>query len=259
MKKPENVKVIDASEVQILPLFDWHLGSHECDEKMVDRIIEYIRKTPNCYTFIGGDLIECSIYGKMNSVHTQKYQVTEQVELLVEKLKPIKDKILFSICGNHEHRVEKATGLDVAALIAMHLEVPYFGWECHYLLQLTSMKNKKSRRNVYIYAHHGSGGGATSGSKINNVEKFHFRAPYANMIFVGHVHFTSETRKLIRYLSLDGEMKDMVQYFISCGTAHGSDGYAAMKGYSPIPTGLMLSHVSLKHDDQIRCLTEVFE
>jgi predicted MPP superfamily phosphohydrolase len=98
MKNPENVKFIDYSEVEILPLFDWHLGSHECDETMVDSIIEYIKKTDNCYTFLGGDLIECSIYGKMNAVHTQKYQVTEQVELLVKKLKPIQDKILFSVC-----------------------------------------------------------------------------------------------------------------------------------------------------------------
>lgn len=259
MKNPENVKCIDYSEIEILPLFDWHLGSHECDEDMVDRIIDYIKNTDNCYTFLGGDLIECAVYGKLSNTHTQKYQVTEQVEILVEKLKPIKDKILFSVCGNHEYRVEKATGLDVAALIAMHLEVPYFGWEAHFLLKLNSLKNKKEKRNVYIYAHHGSGGGSTSGSKINNVEKFHFRAPFANLIFCGHVHFTSETRKLIRYLSQNGNMKDMIQYYISCGTAHGSNGYAAMKGYSPIPTGLMLAQIKLNNDDTVRCKTEIFE
>lgn len=259
MKNLENVKIIDNSEVEILPLFDWHLGSEECDENMVDKIIDYIKNNDNCFTFLGGDLIECSIYGKMNAVHTQKYQVTEQVEILVEKLKPIKDKILFSVCGNHENRVEKATGLDVAALIAMHLDIPYFGWESHFLLKLNSIKNKKGKKNVYIYAHHGSGGGATSGSKINNVEKFHFRAPFANLIFCGHVHFTSETRKLIRYLSQDGSMRDMIQYFVSCGTAHGSDGYAAMKGFGPIPTGLMLARIKLNNDDAVRCKTEIFE
>lgn len=259
MKAINIVKEIDSTEVEILPLFDWHLGSKECDEVMVDRIIDYIKKTDNCYTFLGGDLIECSIYGKMNAVHTQKYQVTEQVEILVKKLEPIKDKILFSVCGNHEHRVEKATGLDVAALISMHLDVQYFGWECHYLLKLNSLKNKKEKRNVYIYAHHGSGGGATSGSKINNVEKFHFRAPFANVIFCGHVHFTSETRKLIRYLSQGGNMKDMIQYYVSCGTTHGSDGYAAMKGFSPIPTGLMKAKIHLISGDHVRCKTEVFE
>ena len=43
--KIENVKIIDNSEVELLPLFDWHLGSKECDENMVDRIINYIKNT----------------------------------------------------------------------------------------------------------------------------------------------------------------------------------------------------------------------
>jgi hypothetical protein len=260
MKKPvENVKTIDASKIQILPLYDWHLGSEECNEDLVDRIIDYIKKTPNCFTFLGGDLIECCVYGKMNNVHTQKYQVTEQVEMLVKKLKPIKDKILFSICGNHEQRIEKATGLDISALIALNLEVPYHQWESHFQIKLNSHKKKGDKKNVYIYAHHGSGGGGSSGGKINSAEKFHFRAPFANAIFVGHVHFTSTTRKLLPYITQTGVLKNMTQYIISCGTAHESNGYAAMKGYGPQPTGLMLAKFEINHDDVVKCHTEVFE
>lgn len=255
----ERIKVINSNKVQLLPLYDWHLGSEECDEKLVDSIIDYIKKTPNCYTFMGGDLIECAIYGKLNNSHTQKYQVQEQVELLCEKLEPIKDKILFAICGNHEHRVEKATGLDVAALIALNLGVPYYKWETQFMLKLNSNKNKNDKRNVIIYAHHGSGGGSTSGAKINAVERLHFRAPFANIVYSGHVHFTSETRKQLNFMSAQGHIKSMIQYFISCGTAHSSDGYAAMKGYGAIPTGLMLSKIELTPIDDVRVKTEVFE
>lgn len=260
MKKPlENVKLIDSSTIEILPLYDWHYGSEECNEKLIHKIIKYISETPNCYTFLGGDLIECAVYGKLNNVHTQSIQVTEQVTQLCELLEPIKHKILFSICGNHEYRIEKSTGLDIAALIAFNLDVPYFKWETHFMLKLNSQKKQGDKRNVYIYAHHGAGGGGSSGGKINAVEKFHFRAPFANAIFCGHVHFTSETRKLIRYLSQNGVVKNMVQYYISCGTAHESDGYAAMKGYAPIPTGLMLAKFDIMIDDTVKCDTVVFD
>ncbi len=259
MKSIENIKIINDSKVEILPIYDWHFGSKECNEKLVDKMISYIKDTENCYCFLGGDLIECAIYGKLNNVHTQKYQIQEQVEMIVEKLKPIRDKILFSICGNHEYRIEKTTGLDIAALMAFQLDIPYKKWESHFMLKLISKKDKANKRNLYIYAHHGNGGGASSGGKINSVEKFHFRAPFANAIFIGHVHFTSETRREIRYMSQRGVLKSMIQYFISCGTAHGSDGYAAMKGYPPSPTGLMLAKFEVKSDDSIRCKTEVFE
>lgn len=254
------VKQINSSKMELLPLYDWHLGADACNEKLVDKIIDYIKKTPNCYTFMGGDLIECAIYdNKINSVHTQKYQLQEQVEMLCEKLEPIKDKILFAICGNHEHRVEKATGLDVAALIALNLGVQYFKWETQYMIKMNTPKCKADKKNIVIYAHHGSGGGSTSGAKINAVERLHFRAPFANIIFSGHVHFTSETRKQINFLSQQGINKSMIQYFISCGTAHESDGYAAMKGYGAIPVGLMLAKLEINSNNELRVKTEVFE
>lgn len=260
MDLPINVKAIEETSIEILPLFDWHLGSHECDEALVDRIIKHIQENENCYTFIGGDLGEFCVYdGKMNSVHHQKHQVTEQVEMIIKKLEPIKEKILFSVCGNHEARIEKSTGLDVAALIALSLNVPYFKWETHFILKLISAKSKKERKNIYIYAHHGCGGGASSGGKINAIERLHFRAPFAHIIFAGHTHIASETRELIPYLSQAGNMKNFVQYFISCGTSHKSDGYAAMKAYRPIPVGAVKTSIRLTPDNEVRCDTIVFE
>ena len=104
--------------IELLPLFDLHLGSYECDEGLIDSAINYIRHHNKCFTFLGGDIIECNVYGKTNNVHTQKMQLDEQVERIKEKLYPIRNKILFSVTGNHEHRVEKATGLNLSKIIA---------------------------------------------------------------------------------------------------------------------------------------------
>ena len=253
-----NVKKINTSEIKIIPFFDWHFGSECCNEELMNKLISMVREDDNCYAILGGDLIETSIYdGKINSVHKQKHQLQEQVELLIELLQPIKDKILFSVCGNHEFRVEKATGLDISALIAMNLDVPYFKWECHFLLQLKSRKSSKDMKNVYIYAHHGIGGGITTGAKANSMEKFIGRAPLADVLFSGHTHACMENRRQIRYLSQQGKLKNKLQYFISCGTLHESDGYASMKAYPAQPTSAMSAHIYLTAINEIRCDTKV--
>ena len=263
MKDLENVKVINADSVEILPFFDEHLGSKETDEKMIDQKIQYIKDHPNCYTFLGGDLIECNIYGSVGGTHGQKYQVNEQVEMMVNKLKPIKDKILFGICGNHEYRMEKSTSLDVSALICLNLDVPYFKWECHYMLKLNSIKAKSSneKKNIYIYAHHGTGGGGTTGGKINSIEKLHFRAPLAHVLFCGHHHINLSSRKLIKYLSQKGNLKNFIQYYVVCGSAHGdsNESYGAQKAYSPLPVGYTLTKIKLTSNDEVRCDIQVFE
>lgn len=255
----KNIKVIGKKNLKIIPFFDWHYGSECCDEALMFELIERVKNDSDCYTILGGDLVETAVYdGKINSVHTQKHQFQDQVEKLIEYLTPIKDKILFSICGNHEHRVEKSTGLDISALIALNLGVPYFKWECDFLLKLKSRKNN-NHKNIHIYAHHGVGGGTTPGAKANAMEKLTGRSPLADILFSGHTHACLENRRQIRYLSQKGIKKTKMQYYISCGTLHESDGYAAMKGYSTQPTTAIEVSIYLNADNAVRCDTKILE
>lgn len=213
----------------LVPLYDIHFGSQECEEEYFDNAIEYIARRPNVRTFLGGDILECSIYGSKGSVHTQKHQVQEQLEIVAEKLHRIRHKILFSLYGNHEYRVEKSTGLNVSKILADLLGVEYAGNEKHFLFE-----------GFRCYAHHGSGAGGTSGARVNSLERLHFRSPFANVIFAGHSHFPVSTEKEIRYLDRFGKLKSFIQYFISCGSTHSSDGYASQKGLQPIPTSIQI-------------------
>lgn len=258
MEEVCNIREFNTSQIKIIPFYDWHFGSSHCDENLMHRLIEEVRDNEDCYALLGGDLIETAVYdGKINSVHSQRHQVQEQVEQLIELLKPIKDKILFSICGNHEFRIEKATGLDISALIALNLDVPYFKWECDFLLKLRSRKNKTYHKNVHIYAHHGIGAGTTTGAKANSMEKLVGRAPFADILFSGHTHGCMENRRLLRYLNQSGKRKEKLQYYISCGTLHASDGYAAMKAYSTQPTSAMVVDIYLTADDSMRCDSKI--
>jgi len=260
--KIENVKIIDDTEVELLPLSDLHLGSKECDEELINKAIDYIKNNDNCYTILLGDLIENNVYdNKINAVHTQKYQVQEQVEQIVNLLKPIKDKILLSVSGNHEYRTEKFTGVDISALIAMNLDIPYQKNEYFFNLKLTSKKNKNTKRSIALFIHHGTGGSGTSGTKLNSIEKLHFRAPLSNIFFVGHHHINICSRKIIRYLNQKDQISEFIQYFIGCGSALKTSchGYAAKGGYAPIPSDFVLVKLKLNFNDDIKCQTEIFD
>lgn len=218
------------NRIELIPLIDWHFGSKECNEKLIFKTIKYIQDKQDCFAYIGGDLLECATYGSLGLVHQQKHQINNQIESISNLLEPIKDKILFTINANHEFRIEKSTGINLLKLVSDKLDVPFMGWEYNWLVKF---KNNSICR---VYCHHGSGGGMSSGAKINSCERFHFRSPLAHLIITGHHHFPANTEKLIRYLDNDGSTKEYSQFYVSCGSSHSSDGYAAQKGFIPIQT-----------------------
>jgi hypothetical protein len=224
------IKRIRVNNFEITPIYDPHLGSEQCNEDLFKRVVRDIKNKKNNFTFLGGDLIECAIYGSVGAIHKQKMQIDEQVEKIIEMLMPIRDKILFGICGNHEGRMEKSTGMDLMKIICDRLQVPYQGWECYF-----GIKTRKGNFCTF-YAHHGVGSGTTSGAKLNSLERLHFRAPLANVIMCGHNHAPINSEKEIRYMSPTGDMFSFIQHFVACGSAHESDGYASMKALGPIKT-----------------------
>jgi hypothetical protein len=244
MEYPKLFYPMKFNVIELLPLFDIHYGSKECNEKLFRQSLEYIKSRNNCFTFIGGDVIESAIYGSVGSVHAQKHQIQEQVEHIVEMLKPIRNRILFAICGNHEYRIEKATGLNIIQLMCNMLNIPYAGWEAYFVIKF------KNNSCCKLYSHHGSGNSNTSGAKVNSLERLHFRAPMSNVIIAGHTHFATNMEKQIRYVDNGGNMHMFDQYYVSCGSTHTSDGYASMKGFAPMDTSMTKIKISSHKKDK---------
>ena len=86
----------------IFTLSDLHIGIG--NKQYIKDIIEFIRKMDNAYVIIGGDILNNTTKTSLGSVLEEYATGEEQVNLAVELLKPIKDKILAMIEGNHEHR-----------------------------------------------------------------------------------------------------------------------------------------------------------
>lgn len=69
--------------------------------------MKYIQETPNVYCTLGGDIIDNAVISGKNLGIFDGCSPMEAISQAVEILRPIKDKILGVVSGNHEDRSEK--------------------------------------------------------------------------------------------------------------------------------------------------------
>jgi len=183
-----------ADEVILATMGDWHIGSATCDAKAVEDFISKVKKN-KALVMMMGDLTENAIVGSVGSIFEQTLTPREQVKEVVRLLSPIKDQIIGGIGGNHGARTQKVAGLNPDEIICWELGVPFFGATAVGRIRVGKSTDWR------IMAHHGAGGGALLGSKLNVIaEKMTKIIPIADLYIAGHTHADvagSDTRPMI--------------------------------------------------------------
>jgi len=221
------------SKIKIVPISDIHYGHIACNVQTLKQDIEYILHNDNVFCFLNGDLIEnASKVSVASGVYEQKQMPNEQIEEIIALLAPIAHKILWYVGGNHEERVYKHLGVDVAQMIADRLNIPYFN-EPTYIDLLW-----KGYRWT-VFAQHGSTGAATEGGQLNAAKKPLEWTEFTNFYIMGHVHNKGEREKM--RIIRDTENFDLYiqkQYILILSAYMRYFGtYGARKGYPPPSTG----------------------
>lgn len=181
---------IPAKRFTLYPIGDWHLGSRQCDERFIRKVVDEIKSNPEAKWVGVGDFIENAIMGSKSDVYLQTIPPKEQVDAIVELLEPIRDKGLFLILGNHESRTMRVVGQQPEDIISYALRIPVAGYSACAVFDLTKAHTPRS---FSCYFHHGAGGGYTPGGKVNAAGKLRLIAPTADATFSGHSHMTSRT------------------------------------------------------------------
>ena len=201
-------KTFNKRYFNLYPIGDWHLGSLQCNEDFVKQTIQEIKNDEDGWWVGMGDLMENAIVGSLSDVYTQNIPPKEQMEYIVDLLKPIKEKGLFLIAGNHERRTHRMVGLIPEQFISMELGIPYKGFSCLAVFEVKS----KTPHGFECYFHHNYGGGWTTGAKVNKADSLRKIVPTADAIFSGHFHITSRIpvvwygagrKKIIKYIGYD--------------------------------------------------------
>jgi hypothetical protein len=181
-------KEFPTPSITLFPLGDFHYGSRQCDVGFIQDVVKTIADDPQGYWFGMGDFMENAIIGSKSDVYLQVMPPKEQMEAIVELLKPIAEKGLFAIAGNHEQRSMRVVGLAPEQYICIQLGIPFMGYSCIGTLRLNSSHSPKM---FSFYAHHNTGGGYTPGGKVNRAIALRKIAPTVDATFTAHVHMTN--------------------------------------------------------------------
>jgi len=160
---------------------DVHYGSSYCDVRRATAMLDYCLKN-NVYVFCMGDVIEAATRYSVGSGVYEQLSPNKQIEWVIETLGPLAKKGLIAgfLSGNHEDRIMKETGVDIAHIITRELKVPYLGpagWSLFYV----------GDQSYTVYAIHGATGSKFAHSKLKAASDiaYHFQA---DVLAHAHVH-----------------------------------------------------------------------
>jgi hypothetical protein len=228
--------------LRLYPLVCMHVGSPQCDMRFLKAQIARIENDPSGRWVYMGDGGECVTKLSRGDVYGQLLSPQQQMECLLDLLRPIASKGLFGIRGNHGNRIYKESGLSFDHNLCSQLGLPYLG--------VAAMANIVVNRSSYdLYFHHGIDSGTPVTSKVKRAEDF-MRFINADAVFTAHSHVAMELPPAV-LLQADNNARRVftrLRHQYICGSAYDSrTGYAEDRGYPP----LLPSYISVEFDGRI--------
>lgn len=227
----------DLDKAYILPISDIHPGSPEFNEREFAKLIEWVKNTPGCYVILNGDFIDAAVKNSKGDIYGATMPPGEELKYVADKLSPIADRILAVNVGNHEERIYRQDGVDMAELLADKLGAFYSREGVILFIRIGKKLVRTSHSQdpvVYtFYVTHGSGGGKRPGSHANNLEWLAMTV-YADCFITGHNHrplamksdfFLPDPRR--------GKVEQVTRTFVATGSFMRYGGYAQRGGYVP--------------------------
>ena len=217
--------------VKVIPIGDVHLGNSSADITKLKAIIDYVKNKENTYWVGMGDYIEAINYSDPRfdpkSVDA-KYLVGGdidkivqlQIKDIVELFRPIKDKCLGLLRGNHEETIRKYYHFDVLYEMAKDLDLDrdlllYDTAIVRLLFKQGFFEKSKHSRQIDMLVSHGNAGGRTYGYKSNRLAEL-TKWFVADIYLLAHSH-TKQTQSStqIRFDRYGNQKKKKTIYAIT--------------------------------------------
>jgi len=219
--------------IKIYPISDVHLGAMEHAEPEWQEFLKKI-EDDDAHLILAGDLLNNGIRScKFVNPFDEAIRPRDAKRRMVEYLKPVKDRILCVVSGNHERRTYKDDDQDLTYDICAKLDIEHLYRENVGYMRIGCGKRKAKKseiiNSVYSFAvTHGTGGGIYTGASVNRDERFGNVIDGLDCLITGHVHkgFVTKPSKII--LDTRAKTVRMSHYtVISCVSWLNYGGYAA--------------------------------
>ena len=242
------------------PLGDIHGGILHCDEKAIKARIKDIAEDPFALWIGMGDYAEFidprdnRWDPEITSPWVQQGNVISSQRKWVTKLfRPIVDKCVGLIEGNHEEKIRKRTFNDVYMDICEDLGVTPLGYSCFVDFKFRRTPRGKEGGSVTSFVghfKHGSGGGTTKGWKINTLLRGVKDFPECSIYAMGHLHDIITDKDTPLHMTAHGHLGQKMKAvaMTGCWVQTYKEGvrpsYAEAKGYSPSPIDAPIFYIT---------------
>uniref|UniRef100_A0A6M3J2E5 Calcineurin-like phosphoesterase domain-containing protein n=1 Tax=viral metagenome TaxID=1070528 RepID=A0A6M3J2E5_9ZZZZ len=163
-----------------------------------------------------------------------------QREFVVELFKPVKDKIICLLTGNHEEALHLHKQDNFTKNICKDLGVTYGGYSCFVPLIFDRESSSESHQFI-IHAHHGAGAAQSEGGRLMRLMRL-VNDIQADIYLMGHLH-TITTYTPQRLTLRNGKIKSLPLVAAMTGSwlktyQQGAPAsYAERAGYKPSVIG----------------------
>lgn len=179
--------------VYLIPFGDIHRSSKLCHVEKWKEFLVWAKKKKNCH-FIGmGDYFDLASTSERPSfnnptlhndtIHTLEDVYTDMVEDFAKEIGFMKGRLIGLVEGNHY--AVFSSGITTTQLLCQKLGCKYLGVSS--FIKLILRYDKLHSHAVDMWAHHGLGGGRTSGASINKLEQM-IKMAEAQIYLMGHDH-----------------------------------------------------------------------
>lgn len=256
VQKHLNVK--DADIIEVIPISDWHIGDSNCNLCAIDEQVSYIKEHDNVFCVLNGDLCNNATKTSVSDIYSEKLTPLQQIQLVVEKLQPIKHKILAVTSGNHENRTYKKEGMNLSEIYVRELGLTDVYCSTGVLLFLSfgvsrrykTASRKETPSTFVIYITHGSGGGKKEGSKVLALADLASIVD-ADIYIHAHTHLPMIMRENFFRVDVQHKsVKNVDKLFINSASTLNYGGYSEQ--FSMKPCSQNYPHIYLKCVEDVK-------
>lgn len=229
-----NLKELN-NNLKLYVLSDVHLGDANVDIKSLEKILNFIKDTPECYCVLLGDILNTALKNSKSDIYSETLSIMDAQKLALKLLEPIKHKILAMTPGNHENRVWREVGVDLSLWLAekLGLEKVYRNNGVALTISFGKDLNGKPYR-LNVFGQHGSyGGGRRLGSAMNALEDLDGIVGNADIYIRAHTHQPIQGSRNIYLYNDKGGIEKHTKYYFNAPSVLNYGGYAYDKGYKP--------------------------
>ena len=148
------IRELPGRTAKLYAIADVHLGSPQCELDEFIQFLAKIRREPDSYICIVGDLLNNAVRSSVSDVYAETMSPSVAVEYAAQLLAPIADKVIACVGGNHERRSRKEVDLDPLYEVMCLIRKPEL-YRPNMAFVRLNLTNGKSRQKYAIMMTHG--------------------------------------------------------------------------------------------------------